>query len=167
MGVDHVVGIPWLGAHLVSEELDLPVAFRQGRRCRQASRTRRDLPLERPGQRNSNSPQLTRWRPRHITLSLRLVLGCINADVCNQRAMPKVVSRSTRHPHVCTARNSFAPLETLTVSKMSIKIVAFQYFSNCVFTLFNFVNCKKKCMLCSKCCETVCHFERCKNVKIL
>ena len=51
----------------------------------------------------ATSEALSSW---HITLDVRLVLGCINADFGHQIVILPHFSRSTRFAHFCTARNS-------------------------------------------------------------
>ena len=64
----------------------------------------------------------------------RLVLSCINADFCVQGLILQRFSKSTRLPHLCTARNSkpsqiFIKLFNM-FAEISAKIAIFQQFSS-------------------------------------
>ena len=64
----------------------------------------------------------------------RLVLSCINADFCVQILILQRFSRSTRLPHLCTARSSkssqiFVKLFHI-FAEISAKIAIFQQFSS-------------------------------------
>ena len=64
----------------------------------------------------------------------RLVLGCINADFCVQILILQRFSKSTRLPHLCTARSSkssqiFVKLFHI-FAEISAKIAIFQQFSS-------------------------------------
>ena len=64
----------------------------------------------------------------------RLVLSCINADFCVQGLILQRFSKSTRLPHLCTARNSkssqiFVKLFHI-FAEISAKIAIFQHFSS-------------------------------------
>ena len=64
----------------------------------------------------------------------RLVLSCINADFCVQGVILQRFSKSTRLPHLCTARSSkssqiFVKLFHI-FAEISAKIAIFQQFSS-------------------------------------
>ena len=64
----------------------------------------------------------------------RLVLSCINADFCVQGLILQRFSKSTRLPHLCTARNSKSSENFVKLfhifAEISAKIAIFQQFSS-------------------------------------